>query len=135
MLLQVGVKAFLRNKDGEYLLIKRSPEKYPDVKDFWDIVGGRIDPGTNLMENLAREVREETGLVITSEPRLIAAQDIIPNAGKHIVRLTYVADASGEVVLDKEENTEYQWLTLAELKTQPNLDKYAKAVLDEKHLS
>ncbi|MBU6390173.1 NUDIX hydrolase [Patescibacteria group bacterium] len=134
MILQVGVKAFLRNKDGEYLLIKRSPEKYPDVKDFWDIVGGRIDPGTNLMENLAREVREETGLVITSEPRLIAAQDIIPNAEKHVVRLTYVADASGEVVLDKKENTEYKWLTLSKLKSQAHLDKYAKAVLEENRL-
>ncbi|KKU68198.1 MAG: ADP-ribose pyrophosphatase [Parcubacteria group bacterium GW2011_GWA2_47_16] len=112
MILQVGVKVFLKNQEGKYLLIKRSPVKYPDVKDPWDIVGGRIDSGSPLLENLKREVKEETGLEITSEPRLLAAQDIIPNSEKHVVRLTYVADTKGEPVLDTSENTEYKWVTI-----------------------
>ena len=129
MILQVGVKVFLKNKEGKYLLVKRSPAKYPDVKDPWDIVGGRIDLGSKLLENLKREVKEETGLPIVSEPRLVAAQDIMPNPEKHVVRLTYVADTEGEPVLDTDENIEYRWLSLVEMKQQDNLDKYVKDVL------
>src|SRR3989338_7224600 len=66
--LQVGVKILLRNNEGKYLLLKRSPEKYPEIGARWDIVGGRIDAGTPLIENLRREVKEETGLEISSEP-------------------------------------------------------------------
>jgi ADP-ribose pyrophosphatase YjhB (NUDIX family) len=130
--LQVGVKAFLKNNEGKYLLIKRSPVKYPSVTDAWDIVGGRIEPGSKLIENLRREVTEETGLEIISEPKLIAAQDIIPNTEKHVVRLTYIADTEGEPKLDTEENTEYRWLTLAEIKAEKNIDKYVKEVLEQK---
>lgn len=131
MILQVGVKVFLKNKDGKFLLLKRSSIKYPDVKDCWDVVGGRIDSGSSLVDNLKREVKEETGLEIISEPRLIAAQDILRPPEKHVVRLTYVADTEGEPVLDKNENTEYQWLSVAELKKQGDLDKYAKEVLEK----
>lgn len=113
------------------MLIKRSPVKYPDVKDPWDIVGGRIDAGSQLLENLKREVKEETELQIISEPILVAAQDIMPNPGKHIVRLTYIADTEGESVLDTVENTEYRWLSLDEIKKQEGLDKYAKEVLEK----
>ena len=127
--LQVGVKILLR-KNGKYLLLRRNTKKYPNIKGEWDIVGGRIDPGSRLLENLKREVKEETQLEITSSPVLIHAQDIIPNAEKHVVRLTYVGDTEGEPILDLDENEEYKWLSLDDLKNQNNLDIYVKEVLD-----
>lgn len=131
MILQVGVKAFLKNKDGKYLLLKRNMEKYITSKGVWDIVGGRIDPGTFLLDNLNREIMEETQLKITSEPKLIYAQDIIPNSERHIVRLTYLANTEGEPILDTSENIEYKWLTIEELKNQDDLDIYVKEILDK----
>lgn len=129
MELQVGVKVFLKNPEGKYLVIRRSPEKYPETQK-WDIPGGRIDAGTTLMENLAREVREETGLMFTGTPRLIAAQDILKVAGRHVVRLTYVGDAAeGEPILS-EEHTEYQWVTPGDLKRLEPLDSYCRALVD-----
>ena len=56
ILLQVGVKILLKNSDGKFLLLRRSLEKYPEIKGRWDIVGGRIDPGIALKENLIREM-------------------------------------------------------------------------------
>lgn len=134
MILQVGVKIFLKNQDGKYLLMRRSPEKYPDVKGEWDIPGGRINPGSLLIENLRREVKEETRLEITSEPKLIYAQDIIPNEEKHVVRLSYTGETKGEPVLDISENVEYKWLSLAELKQHPNIDIYARKIIDGGYL-
>ncbi len=129
MELQVGVKIFLINEYGKYLTIKRSPVKYPGIKGAWDIVGGRIEKGTSLIDNLRREVREETRLVITSEPQLIFAQDILRGNDRHVVRLSYVGKTEGEPVLDLSENVEYQWLTFAELKQQHDLDFYVNEVI------
>jgi 8-oxo-dGTP diphosphatase len=131
--LQVGVKILLKNKDGKYLVVCRSAEKYPEVGAKWDIVGGRIDPGTNLLENLKREVMEETGLEIKYGPKLITAQDIL-RPHKHIVRLTYTGFADGEVKLS-DEHTEYKWLSLEEISKIENIDSYLKDALAHFDLS
>jgi 8-oxo-dGTP diphosphatase len=131
MELQVGVKIFLKNKEGKILVLKRNQEKYKDVKNIWDIPGGRINPGSTLIENLKREVKEETNLGILGEPKLIFAQDIMTKNGKHVVRLTYVGDSIGEFVLDNSENIDYKWLNLDELKKFEGLCEFAGAILEK----
>lgn len=128
IILQVGVKVLLKNPSGKYLLLKRSAKKYPEVNNLWDIAGGRIDPGIPLLDNLKREVQEETKLQLTSEPQLIAAQDILKNTDRHIVRLTYVCEATGEPVLSTEHD-EYKWLTLEEIENLKGVDSYFKKIL------
>lgn len=130
-ILQVGVKAFLKNTEGKFLLLKRNPEKYNNTKGSWDLSGGRIELGTSLIENLQREIKEETILTVISVPQLIYAQDILHYENKHVVRLTYVANCEGEIILDTTENTEYKWLTLEEMKRQEDLDQYVKEILDK----
>lgn len=131
MELQVGVKILLRNSDGEYLLLHRSPKKYPEVDNPWDIPGGRIEAGVPLLENLKREVKEETGLNLQKEPRLVSAQDILRISGRHVVRLTYVGEINGQVELNRnrEEHNDFKWFTLEELKKLTNLDPYFKDLL------
>lgn len=133
MELQVGVKILLKNKDGKYLVVCRSSEKYPEVGAKWDIVGGRIDIGVSLIDNLKREVVEETGLEIAGEQKLIAAQDIL-RADKHVVRLTYLGLADGEVKLS-DEATDYKWLSLEDIAKLDPLDRYFKEVLEKLILS
>jgi ADP-ribose pyrophosphatase YjhB (NUDIX family) len=132
MELKVGVKILLKNKEGKYLLVRRNLEKYPDIKGEWDIVGGRIEEGKTLFDNLKREVREETDLDLIKEPKLIAAQDILRVPGKHIVRLTYIGEIEGEVKLDTEENSECKWLEKNEIINMENLDTYFKDIIDKK---
>ena len=132
MELQVGVKVLLKNREGKFLLLQKSLEKYPEMgDDRWDMVGGRINPGTSLIENLRREIKEETGLDLGAVPRLIAAQDILRVPGRHVVRLTYVATIDGEPTLD-EDHDAYKWLTLDELRAHPEgtIDRYLKELLD-----
>jgi ADP-ribose pyrophosphatase YjhB (NUDIX family) len=131
--LQVGVKVLLQNREGKYLLLQRSPEKYPEVwkfGDVWDIVGGRIDVKFTLVENLKREIMEETQLELKEEPRLVAAQDIMRLSEKHVVRLTYTASIEGEPRLDAD-HIAYKWFSLEELKTLDKLDIYFKELLDK----
>jgi 8-oxo-dGTP pyrophosphatase MutT (NUDIX family) len=134
MILQVGVKVLLKNPEGKILILRRS-DKYGDIADDkWDIVGGRIDTGTTLLENLKREVQEEAGLAITSVPKLIAAQDILRSEEKHVVRLTYVAHTEGDPKLDGEEHTTYKWVSFEELATEPRLDSYVLELIKNKAL-
>lgn len=133
MELQVGVKILLKNEDGKYLVVRRSAEKYPEMGPKWGIVGGRINTGFSLLENLKREVMEEIGLEITGEPKLITAQDILKIRGKHIVRLTYMGFTDGEVKLS-EEHSEYKWISFEEVKNLEPMDRYFKEVLNNLNL-
>lgn len=134
IVLQVGVKIFLKNNDGRYLLLKRSPIRYPEIENLWDIPGGRIQPGTNLSENIRREILEEAKLEISETPKLIFAQDIL-RPDKHIVRLTFVGSISGkrEPVLDSE-HTEFKWITLEEMRSERELDEFTREVLKKDFL-
>ncbi|MFA5936657.1 MAG: NUDIX domain-containing protein [Candidatus Paceibacterota bacterium] len=128
MELQVGVKIILQNKEGKFLFLQRNLEKYPEIKkdDSLDIVGGRIKIGTLLLENLKREIFEETKLTLIENPKLLSAQDILKK-DKHVVRLTYIGKIEGEPQLD-EENSSYKWLSFDEVKNQTGLDQYAREV-------
>ncbi len=133
--LQVGVKVFLKNESGQFLLLRRNPKKYPEIGPKWDIVGGRIDIGAPLFENLKREVKEETGLAVVGEAKLLYAQDILNIErfpGRHVVRLTYVASTKGEPVVDHE-SLEFGWFTIEDMKNMPEgeLDQFAREVLEK----
>ncbi len=132
--LQVGVKIFLRNEDGKYLLLKRSFERYPNIENFWDIPGGRIIPGTKILDNIVREVFEETGLSVKSSPILLYVQDVLRLPGKHIVRLTFSACTSGNPVLDGEHDA-FRWVTLKEMEALKKLDKFTREIIEKKLLS
>lgn len=126
--LKVGVKIFLKSKEGKYLFICRSTEKYPEVGPKWDIPSGRINAGETLMENLKREVLEETGLTLAGQQVLVGAQDILKGE-RHIVRLTYMGEADGEVTLS-DEHSEYKWLKPEDFGTLEPMDVYVKELLD-----
>lgn len=129
--LQVGVKAFLVNNKGHFLLLEKPPHRDGYHPNMWDLPGGRIDAGSSLIENLAREIKEETGLDLDMEiaPRLVGAQDIIlPKS--HIVRLSYIAKVEGEVVLSSE-HISYKWFSLEEINAEPKLDQYVRMLIDK----
>lgn len=63
----LGVKAFIRNKKGEVLLLKINPKKLINRSDwkgvaYWDIPGGRIKRGSSINKTLKSEIKEETGV-------------------------------------------------------------------------
>lgn len=132
IILQVGVKILLKNIEGKYLLVRRNPKKYPEVGAKWDIVGGRIDPGTPLMENLKREIKEEVNLEYQGQPTLVAAQDILRVEGRHVVRLTYTGEIQGEPKLD-DDHLEAKWFSSKELESLPEseLDIYLKELIEK----
>lgn len=130
--LQVGVKVLLRNSSGEFLILRRSPKKYKDIKGCWDIPGGRIVPGTKLIENLKREVLEETTMKIKDNSlKILEVQDIFYGVDKHVVRVTFEGQAVGDPVLS-EEHIEFKWVTNEEALKIKDLDGYLKEIIEKK---
>ncbi len=129
MNLQIGVKVLLRNDEGKLLFLRRAASFKPGPQK-WDIPGGRINPEESLKQALEREVREETGLTLKASQRLLAAQDIFaPDAELHVVRLTYIGTASGEVVISDEHDT-YAWMSIPEILAEPQVDSYLRTILE-----
>ena len=128
MNIQVGVKALIC-RDDKYLFLRRALT-FRDGTQEWDIPGGRIEPAEALHVALAREVLEETGLVLDDTEVLLTAQDIfVPDSDVHVVRLTYRATATGTVVIS-DEHDGYKWMTRHEVLAEPYVDSYVRKVLE-----
>jgi len=57
----VGVGAIIFDRDGRVLLIERGK---PPAEGQWSVPGGKLELQETLAQAVAREVREETGLVV-----------------------------------------------------------------------
>jgi 8-oxo-dGTP diphosphatase len=129
MNLQVGVKALIE-RDGAYLFLRRSADFKSGPQD-WDIPGGRIEPDEALETALGREVTEETGLELESVTALLAAQDIfVATKDLHVVRLTYLASATGDVTIS-DEHSEHAWMTKDQVLAEEHIDTYLREVLEK----
>ncbi|WP_308689436.1 NUDIX hydrolase [uncultured Streptococcus sp.] len=113
----------LIEKDGKYLLIKRSkikrgsPNMYPE---YWDIPGGSVEEDELPREGAVREAMEEVNQKIQLSE--IFHEDSCYDDTKGIVftRLVYKAkllEYNREIKLDPEEHTAFRWIqTLSDMK-------------------
>ena len=130
MEIEISLKALIKDNHDRYLIIKRA-HPYPKEEECrWDVPGGRLVPGEKIPEALSREIKEETGMIMFNVPKIINAQDILRVTGKHTIRLAFLTEAKGQIILDSNEHSEYQWMSLDEaLKTHHDL--YLTPVLEE----
>lgn len=129
----VGVKLLAVNDQGKYLLIRKDPEKYPEMANKWDIPGGRWIPGKEVIpKTMERELRGETGLDMSGKPSFVAKQKFPHSRIKdlEVVRLTYKVKVSGNIKLS-DEHTEHKWVTIDEMKNMDELDPLVKQLIDE----
>lgn len=59
-LFQIGIKALAQNEAGEILLLAMPASD--DKPAYWDLPGGRMEPGESFEQTLRRELKEETGI-------------------------------------------------------------------------
>jgi 8-oxo-dGTP diphosphatase len=89
----VGVGAIVFDGAGRVLLVERGK---PPSQGLWSIPGGRLEASETLAQAVAREVREETGLVV--EVGTLAC--VLERFGDdyHFVLLDYFARVTGGVL-------------------------------------
>ncbi|MCK9538767.1 Nudix family hydrolase [Dokdonella sp.] len=71
------VAGVLRDAHGRVLLAERPPGRH--LAGLWEFPGGKIEPGELPVDALARELREEVGLVVESARPLISVPHRYPD--------------------------------------------------------
>jgi 8-oxo-dGTP diphosphatase len=95
-------------RNGSVLLSRRPPGKH--LAGLWEFPGGKIEEGESPETALAREVREELGLAISSPRPYAFVHHEYPE--KRILMLTYRCEAAGEPA---DTGLEWRWQPLAAL--------------------
>jgi predicted house-cleaning noncanonical NTP pyrophosphatase (MazG superfamily)/8-oxo-dGTP pyrophosphatase MutT (NUDIX family) len=109
----LGIKALILNSKSEILLIHK-----PAPSDYWDLPGGRIQPGETIDEALSREVREEIGNV-SIRNKVFFSADITTirikekEGEKGLILFTYhcSVEIKGEIKIS-EEHDSFQWCSI-----------------------
>jgi 8-oxo-dGTP pyrophosphatase MutT (NUDIX family) len=119
------------NREIQYLLLKRTPEK----EDFWQPVTGGLEEGETEVEALKREVWEETG--IKNAARIIDHVDYFEYSDAHFIKgfdfikeyVFGVEVAPNErVVIDGKEHSQFRWCSFQEALELLKWDENKKAL-------
>jgi 8-oxo-dGTP diphosphatase len=107
-------------KDDKVLLVKRA--NHPG-KGLWAIPGGRVKLGETLKEAARREVKEETGVIISPKDP-VHVFEVIDSDDEGGIRFHYVivdllADYLSGVPSPGTDASEARWISSGELKKLP----------------
>ena len=105
------VGAVIKDRSGRLLLIRRGHEP---GKGQWSIPGGRVEAGESDAEALAREIREETGLVV-AVGRLIGSVRRPAGDGREFDIRDYAATVTGGALVPGDDADDAAWAGPAEL--------------------
>jgi 8-oxo-dGTP diphosphatase len=105
------VGAIVTDAGGRLLLIERGHE--PEA-GRWSLPGGRVQPGESDQDAVVREVREETGLLVTPG-RLVGTVQRPGPAGAVYDIYDYAASVRGGRMGAGDDAADVRWLGQAEL--------------------
>lgn len=107
------VKASIRNEDGEFLAVRRSPEEtfFPDL---WDFPGGQVEEDESPIETLKREVAEEISLGVEEAAEMTRYEMVEKGTPLEFVVFDTVL-MPGSVSVSTQKYTEYKWASMTEI--------------------
>jgi 8-oxo-dGTP diphosphatase len=77
------VGAVVFDTEGRLLLVKRAN---PPAQGKWSLPGGRQEAGESPEQGVVREVREETGLVVTVGREVGTVHRLAPSGDTYVIR-------------------------------------------------
>ena len=111
-------------KDGKALMMRD-----PRMPDIWDLPGGRLDKGEEVIEGLRREFREELGVEIKVGEMILTDHFTHVREGvEHLLIVFKATIESDEFTPSKDEVEEVQWLTWEQIQSSKTFPEYVESV-------
>ena len=99
-------------RDGKLLLVRRLHEPF---KDWWDVPGGFLEPGEHPEAGVARELREETGLVVRPTRLFGIYMDTYGEDGDPTMSIKYECEVVGGREQAGDDAVELGWFGVDEI--------------------
>ena len=116
-------------KDNKFLLLERVLSDF--MGGFVEIPSGTVEAGEYLLTALAREVQEETGLIVISVLEYLGSFDYRSSSGKKTRHFNFFVEVEeGEIKLSPTEHQAYYWVALSDAAfTTLNISDATKEIL------
>ncbi|TSC62687.1 MAG: hypothetical protein Athens041674_429 [Parcubacteria group bacterium Athens0416_74] len=101
------------------------------LPNIFELPGGHIDFGEDIVDGLKREVMEELQMSVTIGDPFAAFTYLNEIKGSHSLEVIYFArfvEPIENIRLNPEDHTEYRWFGLDELESIPGTDREFKCV-------
>jgi len=108
--------ALIHNAFGEVLLLRRAASN--DYKPcVWDIPGGTVEHGETVEDAVIREVREETGLIITVGEPIFRYDNRSELPRRQTIQIVYTCTLLGcsPIRLRANEHSAFRWTKLEDI--------------------
>ncbi len=133
-IVMVGAAVFC---DGRFLLLKRLETKslFPG---YYDVPGGKIEPGEDPNDAVLRELKEETGLEgkVIRPYNVWITRNVKDGRDRFYIEIDYIVgvDDCNKILLCDKEHSGYEWVdrnNIPEQKISPELRKTVLKAFDE----
>ena len=116
-------------KNNKFLLVERVPSDF--MGGFVGIPSGTVKVAEDLLTALAREVKEETGLIVTSVLKYLGPFDYKSRSGKKTGHFNFLVEVKdGEIKLNPTEHQAYYLVMLSDaVFTTLNISDTTKEIL------
>lgn len=121
------VGAIMTDADGRLLLIRRG---HAPGAGLWSLPGGRVEAGETDGEALAREMREETGLLVRPGRLIGSVERPAAEPGTVYVIRDYAAEVIGGALMAGDDADDARWVTRPELDRLPLSPGLAEALME-----
>lgn len=119
----LSIKVVIRDPEGRCLLLRRSSASRGNPGK-WEFPGGKVENGESFDLALLREVEEETGLRVSLQ-RVVGAADV-ELADRHVAYLFLEGMLEGGQLRLSSEHEGYSWVERPELPTMDLAPQYAR---------
>ena len=115
------IHAWIRNRNGEYLISQRSASR-PTFPLMWECVGGSILAGESSLEGALREIREEVGLSLPPDSGICVdsvCRKIIDGKKFNDILDIWLFRYDGDITLENattDEVAQAKWMTPAQIR-------------------
>jgi len=117
--------------NNKFLLLERAPSEF--LGGLVVLPGGAINEGEGLLHALAREVKEETNLVVIVVIAYLGAFDYVSSSGKKTRQFNFFVETeSRDIKLDPSEHSNYFLLNPSDKKfSKLNISDGTKSILSK----